>query len=140
MDRFRRDIDELFDRFMYGGSPALQSSAGVRAPAIESWVDGENLIVRADLPGVDPKDVEITATGNTLTLRGTRQSKREETERDYLFREVSYGSFERSLTLPEGVKSEEIKATYQNGVLELTIPVPRQLAARKIPIQLENKR
>ncbi len=130
LERFRRDFDELFDRFFGSAQPALTR------PAIESYVEDDRLVVRADLPGVDPKDVEVTVTGNILTIRGSRKSEKETKNRDYLHREVSYGTFERSLTLPEGVKAEEVKASFQNGVLELSIPVPQRLAARKIPVEI----
>jgi HSP20 family protein len=140
MDRFRREIDDLFDRFMNGGAFGPQWVPTTWAPAVESYVEGENLVIRADLPGIDPKNVEVTVTGNTLTVRGSRESRHEENERDYMYREVAYGSFERSLTLPASVTADQVKAAYNNGVLELTMPAPRELAAKKIPIQIENKK
>jgi HSP20 family protein len=97
------------------------------------------LVVRADLPGVDPKNVEITVSGDQLTIRGKRERVHEEKEHNLIHREVSYGSFERSLRLPEGVKPEEIKAAYHHGVLELTIPVSDQPKTRKVPVQVETK-
>ena len=72
LDRFRRDFDELLDRFL-GGWPSRQAPA--RGPALESYLENGRLIVRADLPGIDPKEVEITATGDQLTIRGKRQQQ-----------------------------------------------------------------
>jgi HSP20 family protein len=132
LDRFRRDFDDLFDRFL-GGRLSRQSSG--HGPAIESYVDSGKLIVRADLPGIDPKDVEITATGDQLTIRGKREQQREERGRDFLHREVVYGSFERAVKLPGGVNPDEIKASYHNGVLELSVPLAEQSRTRKVPIQ-----
>ncbi len=132
LDRFKRDFDDLFDRFL-GGRLARQSPG--HGPALESYVDSGKLIVRADLPGIDPKDVEITATGDQLTIRGKREQQREEKSRDFIHREVAYGSFERTLKLPGGVNPDEIKASYNNGVLELTVPLPEQSRTRKVPIQ-----
>ncbi len=96
------------------------------------------MIVRADLPGTDPKDVEVSVRGETLTLRGTREAREEKKGRDFMHREVSYGSFERSLTLPKGVRAEDIKASYQHGVLQLSIPIPQGMTPRKVPIQVDS--
>src|SRR5215469_13070348 len=111
LDRLRRDFDEVLDRSLGGRIP--HQSAGA-VPALESYVDSGKLVVRADLPGIDPKDVEITATGDQLTIRGKREQHREEKGRDFLNREISYGSFERVLKLPGGVNPDQIKASYNN--------------------------
>jgi HSP20 family protein len=132
LDRFKRDFDDLFDRFL-GGGPSRQLPG--QTPALECYVDNGRLVVRADLPGVDPKDVEITATGDQLTIRAKREQKREEKGRDFIHREISYGSFERVVKLPDGVNPDEIKASYDKGVLELTVPLPEQSRTRKVPIQ-----
>jgi HSP20 family protein len=97
-------------------------------------------VVRADLPGIDPKDVEITVTGDTLTIKGSREEQREEKDRNFVFKEVSYGSFERSIPLPAGVKADDIKPSYKDGVLELTAPAPKELAARKVPIEVDGQK
>jgi HSP20 family protein len=138
LDSFRRDFDDLFDRLL-GGRLRSVFPKGADAPAIESFMKDDKLVVRADLPGIDPKDVEVIVTGDTLTLRGNREQSHEERRANFTHREVSYGSFERSLKLPEGVKAEDVKASYRNGVLELTIPVPREATARKVPIQIEGQ-
>jgi len=136
MERMRRGFDDLFDRLL--GDEALAPwRPGLTVPAVESCIEGDKLVVRADLPGIDPKDVEVTVTGNTLTIKGSREQKREEKGRDFIHRELSYGAFERSLTLPQWVKADAIKASYQNGVLELTMPAPKELSAHKVPIKIE---
>ena len=132
LDRFRRDFDELLDRFL--GGP-LSPQAPASGPALESYVDNGRLLVRADLPGIDPKDVEITATGDQLTIRGKREQQQEEKGRDFIHCEVVYGSFERVVKLPGGVDPDRINASYQNGVLELTVPLPEHSQTRKVPIQ-----
>ena len=132
LERFSRDFDDLFDRFL-GGRLSRQSPGD--GPALESYVDSGKLVVRADLPGVDPKDVEITATGDQLTIRGKREQQREEKGRDFLHREIAYGSFERTVKLPGGVNPDQIKASYRNGVLELTVPLPEQARMRTVPVQ-----
>src|ERR1700751_2643348 len=85
LDRVRRDFDDLFDRFLGGRLKRPLSGGG--APPLESFVDNGRFVMRADLPGVDPKDVEITATGDQLTIRGKREQRHEEKGRDFLHRE-----------------------------------------------------
>jgi HSP20 family protein len=139
MEHFRRDFDDLFDRF-FGRGKRGGKEAAMHEPAVESYIEGDKMVVRADLPGIDPRNVEITVTGDLLTIKGSREDRREEKERNFAVKEVSYGSFARSLTLPQGVKAEDIKASYKDGVLELTAPVPGTMAARKVPIQVDEKK
>jgi HSP20 family protein len=138
LDRFRRDFDDLFDRFL-GGRMGPMMSKSAQSPALESFIDDGKLVIRVDLPGIDPKDVEVTVSGNALTLRGKREQQHEEKGRNYLHREVAYGSFERSLRLPAGVRADQVKAAYRNGILELTIAVPTETAPRKVPVEIERK-
>src|SRR5882672_7703268 len=118
---FSRDDDGIFDRFLNGGSSAPQPVMAL-APKLESFIDGDEIVVKADVPGVDPKNLEVSIEDNVLTLKGTREEKRENKERGYFHREVGYGAFERSLALPEGIDSEHVKASYNNGVLEIRVP------------------
>ncbi|MBI5644124.1 MAG: Hsp20/alpha crystallin family protein, partial [Deltaproteobacteria bacterium] len=94
-------------------------------------------IVHTDLPGVNPRDVDISITGNVLTIRGERKSDVEEKKEGYLFHETSFGTFDRVLTLPEGVDASKVKATYRNGVLELTMPAKAEALPKKVPIEIE---
>lgn len=139
LSRFRRDFDELFNRIL-GSGVATPVYERATVPAVESLIEGNRVVVRADLPGIDPKDIEVTVAGNTMTIRGSRRQRQEEKDRDFLHREVYYGSFERSLTLPEGVQADQVKASYRDGVLELTAPLPAQQASRKVPIEIEGDR
>lgn len=136
LDRFRRDFDDLLDRFL-GDRMTSTLPKSAELPALESFVEEGKLVVRADLPGIDPKDVEVTVAGDTLTLRGKRERRHEESGRNFIHREISYGAFERSVRLPEGVKADDITASYRNGVLELTVPMPGEAAVHKVPIQIE---
>ncbi len=131
LDRFRRDFDDVFDRFL---GRRFSRQEQTPHPPLESYVESGNLVVRADLPGVDPKDVEITASGDQLTIRGKREQKHEEKGRDFMHREVVYGSFERVIKLPGGVNPDQISASYNNGVLELIVPLPEQSHPRRVPI------
>ena len=134
---FSRDFDRMFDRFLNGGSTALRPTVS-SAPRLESYVDGGEIVVKADVPGIDPRNLDVSVDQNVLTLKGKREEKRENKERDYFHREVSYGGFERSLVLPEGTDAENIKASYNKGVLEIRMPAPKHLAARKVPVEIDN--
>ncbi len=107
------------------------------APPIESFVKGGNLVVRADVPGLDPKDLEVSVLHNVLTIKGERKSEKEVKDKDYLRREVSYGSFERRMSLPEGAATDKVKASFKNGVIEVTIPLAKQVESKKIPLEVE---
>jgi HSP20 family protein len=134
LNRFNGDIDKLFERW-FGRRIDGGKGTGVLNPALESFVTDGKMVIRIDLPGIEPSDVEVMVTGHTLTIRGKREQRHEEKGRDWFRREVDYGSFERSVELPEGIKPEEITASYRNGVLELTAPMPESAVARKIPIE-----
>ena len=93
------------------------------------------LVVRADLPGIDPdKDVELTIAGGMLHIEAERREEEKHEEKGYLRQELRYGSLSRSLPLPEGVTEADIAATYKDGVLEIRIPEPKREPAKKIAI------
>ena len=131
LSSWHRDIDDLFGRFF--DRPETSLSGWV--PRIETYRKDNEYVVRLDLPGVDPKDVQVHAEGNVLTISGERRT--EEKGQDY--QETSYGQFQRSLTLPQGVETDKIAARCEHGVLEIRVPLPAQLAGRRIPIQIEQK-
>lgn len=138
LERFRTEIDDLLERFRFRPfRPAKEAKAGAMVPSLESFVDDGKFIVRLDVPGVDPKDIEVNVTEGMLTVRAKREETQEIKKKDYIRREVRYGSFERAMSLPKGVKAEDVKATYGDGVLELTAPMPKELAPKqvKVPIQ-----
>lgn len=97
--------------------------------------DGE-LLMKADLPGVKPEEIEVEVEDGVLTVSGEHEEKSEEKEERYLRRERRYGSFSRSMTLPEGVKADDIEAGTTDGVLELRIPLPtsEEKPARKVKV------
>jgi HSP20 family protein len=142
LETLQRRMDDLFDRLterFFGPGEGEYSVWGKEAwvPAIESHVEGDNLIVKADLPGIDPKEVSIAVQGNQLTIEGERKREEKKEEKDYFYQEVAYGKFSRTMTLPEGVDADKIKANYKNGVLEITMPAPKQLASKKVQIEVK---
>lgn len=136
---WHRDIDDLFRRFMNPSRPEGEGEVPAAAwlPAVESFSREGQCVVRVDVPGVDPKDIDVSVQDGTLLIRGERKLAQNLQEKDYHYRETAYGKFERRIALPQGVDRDKITASYQNGVLEVSIPLPGQLAKRTIPIQTE---
>lgn len=116
----------------------FDSAAGPAPIRVEEYVDGKTLVVRAEMPGVDPdNDIEVTMDEGYLRIRAERQEKEEHKEKGRYRSEFRYGSFSRNIPLPDGVKEEDIKATYTNGVLEVRAPLPDEAQAsepKKLPI------
>jgi HSP20 family protein len=140
----QREMDSLMRRFFERPSTSLwEAPATTRwVPAVDVFSRGDDLVVRAELPGIDPeKDVEISLHENTLLIRGERRhEKRMEGNGTYRL-ETRYGSFERAIRLPEGVKEGDISATYENGILEVVVPKAAELGgAKRIPIQANGGR
>jgi len=130
-----RNFDQLFNRvFSNGGTTTERTYDWV--PPVESYVAGDNFLVKAYLPGVDPKNVEISTENNVLTIRGERAATPDKDVK-YILNEVPYGRFERRITLLEGLVSdlEKCQAKFANGVLEIAMPVSERQLPRRIPIQ-----
>lgn len=106
-------------------------------PAVECYTKDKQLVLKMELPGVDPKQVEIAIVGNMLTIKGEKKEERKIEEESLFFREIARGRFERTFELPEGVKKEQIGATFQNGVLEVLLPAAGLETARKVPIEIQ---
>lgn len=137
MRTIEREFDDLVNRFF--STSSLDDGPGwVWRPAMEVFRDEDRLVARAELPGIDPeKDVEVSIEGNILHIKGERSFDKEiSDERRYLI-ERAYGEFRRDVILPEGVDADEMKATYADGVLTVTVPLPesmKQAEPRKIPV------
>ncbi len=142
---FRRDFDQIFNRILLGKSyveePYVTEKPFDFLPPVETFVDEDSkkYVCKISLPGVDPKYVEITAYGNTLTVQGERKTFRTSKGVNLLDSEFNYGKFERVLTLPEGVMAEKLIAEYHDGVLEIWAPMtvaalPRKIEIKTVPI------
>src|SRR5919106_908380 len=131
----RQAMDRLFeDSFVRPtGSGWGQGTAETALPINVSTTSDE-LVVEAALPGIRPDDVDITVEDGTLTIRGEAASDREETEGEYLVREIRRGSFVRTMTLPAGLDPDRATATFDNGVLSLRIPRAEEVKPRQIRI------
>jgi HSP20 family molecular chaperone IbpA len=139
LEILRHEFDDLLERFGFerGGLFKEWQSTSLR-PAMESYVDGDKFTVRVELPGVDPKDVDVKVASGVLTVRGSREEKHETKKRDFFRREFRYGSFERAINLPEGMKAEDLKATFHDGVVELTAPMPKEALPKEVKVQIQS--
>ena len=132
---WERDMQTMLDRFL--GRDWFNGERFGWRPRVDMFRRGGDLIVRVELPGIDPeKDVDLEIEGDTLHIRGERKIDEEVTEEDRYLRERFYGRYERRLMLPEGVDPEKLEARYDAGVLTITVPLPVEVLpkARKVPI------
>ncbi len=135
-DIFSRDIFDRFERLFEDLElPALFEEREVWTPAFDVAENDKEYIVTAELPGIDPKDIEITISNGVLTIKGEKKREEESRGENYYYMERQYGSFQRSFRLPEEVKEEEIDATYRNGVLRLVIPKVHEGKVKRIEIK-----
>src|SRR5262245_22742570 len=138
MLHIHRELDDLLNRFLGQDAPYQPVKDAVAWwPAVESYAKGGDLHVRVALPGVDPKDVEVTVSDDYLTIRGERKAKTEERDGRYV-RELAYGSFERTLAIPEGSDPGRVQAKFAHCMLELTRPAPVVVVPKKVEIQIED--
>ena len=138
MMTMQRDMNRLFSSL---GMPLYQSKGdGERVawmPTVDVLRKGEDLVVRAELPGVKPDDVDVSITDDVLTIRGERREETEHREGNYLRKESSFGTFERQIMMPQGVDASHIAAQYADGILTVTVPqAAREVEPRtqRIPI------
>lgn len=132
-----RSIDDLLEDF-FGGS-AVSQPAGLIAPRFEVSETDDAIVVDAELPGMDEKDVQVTLQDNILTIRGEKKKEEETKKKNCYISERSYGSFQRSLQLGSGADPEKVKASFRKGVLTVTVPKiePEKSKARTIDIKAE---
>jgi len=136
LERFRSEFDDFLEKFGLEGRLFKEREQMLR-PAVEAYVEDDIFRVRVDLPGIDSANIDVKVTGGTLTIKGSREQKLDTTKQDYFQREIRYGSFERSISMPEGIKAEDLKASYRDGVLELAAPMPKQATSAGVKIEVK---
>jgi HSP20 family protein len=130
----QREIDRLFDDFSRG-FPTISSGGGELLPSVDVTETDKQIEITVELPGLEEKDVQINLADNVLTIRGEKKAEKEEKDKTYRLVERSYGSFVRSLELPQGVSADAIKASIDKGVLTVTVPKPAPAQAKKIEVK-----
>lgn len=146
LSRFHSDVDRLFERFFdepflgQGRWPSqLNSWPDAWSPSIDVSEGEDAITVRVELPGVDPKDIDVSLSGDALTVSGEKREESEERRAGYYHAERRFGSFHRTVPLPAPVDKEKIAAEYEKGVLTVRIEKSAVATARRIPIQVGKK-
>jgi HSP20 family protein len=150
---FRNEVDRLFDQFWRGtgfGSPWLrrmfepeplwrEPAAGFTAPMVDVSEDDKAFHITADLPGTTDKDINVTLSGDMLTITGERREEREQKDRNYHFSERRFGSFRRAFSLPTGVDRDKIEASFKNGVLSVMLPKTPEAVQQQKKIEVKTQ-
>jgi HSP20 family protein len=132
---FHHHISDLFPAAFDHAMDAPAERAASWLPAAEGRLEDGTYIIQLALPGMDPKEVEVSLMDSVLTVKGERKADHDTTGRDYFVREVAYGAFQRSFALPEGVDAAQVEAKYTNGMLEVRVPSPRAVTPRTIEVK-----
>jgi len=130
LERFASEIDGVFEDFGLGRSWFGQGRADVWAPDIDVYQQSNELVVRADLPGMKKDDVCVDVTDEAISISGERHQEQETNRGGFYRSERSYGSFCRTIPLPQGAISDQAKATFNDGVLEVRVPAPPEQVTR----------
>ncbi len=133
---FRREMDRLFEHFL-GVLPGPEVPGPGWVPRLDLTETKDNITVKAELPGLEPKDLDISISGNTLTIKGEKRQEKEEKDEQRRLVERTYGAFVRSVELPVPVAGEKVKATFKNGVLTITLQKTEEAKKKAIPIKVE---
>jgi HSP20 family protein len=133
LDRWHREIDELFSRRSDASQPAAPNNTAW-SPSVDLQEENDRFVLRADVPGVAAKDIEVSAEDGTLTVRGERPARERGSSDGFEHIERAAGSFLRRFTLPDSARAEAIKARYTDGVLEIEIPKQPRVEAKRILI------
>ncbi len=126
-------IDKLFEESLRGRELAATSWT----PAVDIYETDDAIVLEAELPGMNEKDIEVKVEDNVLTIRGERKFEEERKEENYYRMERFYGAFQRSFTLPPNIETDKIKAEYKKGILKVTMPKKEQAKPKQIKIEVK---
>ena len=136
-DRMRREMERVWDTFLEGDVRKESKKDSVWLPSVDVSETKNDVVVKAELPGMDPKDIEVTLSDGHLMIKGQKKHEKEEKDEDYHFVERSYGSFVRAVHLPKEVKHDKISASYKNGVLKVVLPKSEEAKTKELKIKVE---
>lgn len=137
----RNEMDRLFETFLrepFGAIDWPFGGRGAWSPAIDVAESDEEITVRAEMPGIDPKDLDVSISGNHLVLSGEKKESTEDKGKGFSHSESRYGSFRRSVQLPEGVDTQSVDAQYANGVLTMRLKKLRSSAPKRIQVKVKD--
>ncbi len=135
LQSLQEKIDRIFEETLRGREPATFSGSWV--PAVDIYETDDAIVLEAELPGMDEKDIEVRVEDNVLTIKGERKFEKEAKEENYYRMERYYGAFQRSFTLPSNVDVDKIKAEYKKGILKVTMPKKEETKPKQIKIEVE---
>jgi HSP20 family protein len=136
LERMRREMDRVWDSFFREKPVVEAGEVGEWFPSLDITETKNDIVVKAEIPGMDPKDIDISLTNDILTIKGEKKQEKEEKEENYHLIERSYGKFIRLVRLPGEVKSDKISASYKNGVLNITLPKSEEAKKKEVKIKV----
>jgi HSP20 family protein len=135
--KLRNEMDRLWDDYFGSGRRAFKPLEGTWVPSVDVSETADKIVVKAEMPGMDIKNIDISLSGDILTIKGEKKTEREAKEENFHLVERGYGTFARSLQLPVGVEADKIEASYKQGVLTVTCPKKEEVKAKAIEIKAE---
>ena len=136
-ERMRREMDRLWDSFFDVGLKKEGKNEVQWLPTLDISETKNDLVVKAELPGMDLKDIDVSLNDVMLTIKGERKQEKEEKEENYHLVERTYGSFYRSVRLPKEVKHDKVKASFKNGVLKIVLPKSEETKKKEVKVKVE---
>ncbi len=139
LDRMRQEMDQMRESF-HTGWPTTRSEVGVWGewfPEFDLSETKDALLVKAEVPGINPKDIHISLVDNTLTIKGEKKQEMDEKNENYHYIGRGYGAFARAIPLPREVEGEKVKASYKDGVLKIVLPKSAEAKEKEIQIKIE---
>ncbi|UCD87596.1 MAG: Hsp20/alpha crystallin family protein [Desulfobacterales bacterium] len=135
LSAFRKEMDDLWNRF-FGNTPFRQAFSRDWMPSVDVSETRDNVVVRAELPGLETKDIDVSMSGDVLTIKGEKKEEKKKDEHYHCCERYS-GSFQRSFRLPVGVQGDKVRATFKDGVLTITLPKAEKAKKKQIEIKTE---
>jgi len=136
-ERMTKEMDRFGDSFLEGTLRKRREDGTEWFPSLDVSETKSDFVVKAELPGIDPKDIDVSLNDGMLTIRGEKKQEKEEKEENYHFIERSYGTFSRSVSLPRDLKHDKISASYKDGVLRVVLPKSEEAKKEEIKIKVE---
>ena len=133
---FRKEMDRLWNRFL-GETPFARTFNEMWSPSVDISETKDDFVVKAELPGLEAKDVNVSISGNVLTIKGEKKAEEEEKDEHYHRIERYSGSFQRVFQLPSGVKADKVEANFDKGVLKVTLPKVEEAKKKEIEIKVK---
>jgi HSP20 family protein len=144
LGRWERDMDRMMEDFFgrrfrpwWPERWSRGEEFDLRAPAVDVFEEKDDIVVKAEVPGIDKENIAVTLSDSTLTIKGEKKKEEEVKEENYYRSERSYGAFVRTVDLPKDVHADKVKATFKNGVLEVRMPKTEEAKAKEIKVKVD---